>query len=384
METLKKALRYLIPTLIIVAAFPVSIQTDLQKYRFPSAIRCRLDLSKHHPSSLVFSTGFNYELLKSLARKTVTNVDIQLGADMNEDFALLLQDSIDLLIVPYSDSISLMKEFSASSIMEDSTMWVMSRSNRKVMRELEQWLKLYSQKEEYARLRDRFKPNYEPYKRVSLGWRYASVSPYDDLIREYAPQTGWDWRLLAALMWQESRFRIDAESHKGAKGLLQMLPSTAKRFNNEDMLDPEKNLKAGADYIKRLSDIFAPFATEEDLPKFVLAAYSAGEGRVLDCIRYARSHDMAHGSWDDILTVIDTLRGNKNARTDSLLQYGGLRGQETVNYVSNVYSLYEAFSVISPSPSSKDQPVTQKETESAAMSLSQDKKEGPPQEQPTD
>ena len=155
--------------------------------------------------------------------------------------------------------------------------------------------------------------------------------------------------MLAALVWQESRFRIDARSSKGAEGLLQMMPATARRFKNDDMLDPEKNLAAGTAYIRRLNSIFTQFVSDaDDLPKFVMAAYSAGEGRVLDCIRYARAKGLPHSSWEDLENIIGDLRENGPGDADTLLQYGGLRGYETLNYVSNIYSLYDAFTLISP------------------------------------
>ena len=235
-------------------------------------------------------------------------------------------------------------------------------------------------KSEYNAIKERFSPSYEPYARAYLGRSFSTVSPYDALIKEYAAKIGWDWRMLAALIWQESRFRIDARSGRGAEGLLQMLPSTAARFHNDDMLNPEKNISAGIEYIGKLKTIFTRFSEPKDLSKFVLAAYSAGEGRVLDCIRYARANDLPYSSWDDFEKIIDHLRDNTMAQTDTLLQYGGLRGYETVNYVSNVYSLYEAFMIISPGPSVQDQPATRKETESEEAPLSQDTQADQPQE----
>lgn len=375
----KKAFRHLIPILIILIALPIMTQSDFQRNEFPIEIRCKLNLRNHHPKNLNFSTGFNYEILHRFSEQTTTKVDIQLGKDIEEDLNLLKIDSIDLLIIPYSDTINHNRDFSTSNMMEDSTLWVMRRDDRQTIHAINHWMKLYTREAEYSKIKNRFAPSYEPYRRILLGWQYASISPYDELIMKYAPEIGWDWRMLTALVWQESRFRIDAVSHKGAEGLLQMLPSTARQFKNDDMLDPEKSLKAGTAYIKRLNRIFSRFATAEDLPKYVMAAYSAGEGRVLDCIRYARAHELPYSTWDNMIGIIDTLRNDPNAPTDTLLQYGGLRGDETIKYVSNVYSLYEAFSFISPAQSSKDLPEKQTETVSSEAALSQDRKEDLPQ-----
>ena len=69
---------------------------------------------------------------------------------------------------------------------------------------------------------------------------------------------------------------------------------------------------------------------------------------MLDCIRYARAKGLPHSSWEDLENIIGDLRENGPVDADTLLQYGGLRGYETLNYVSNIYSLYDAFTLISP------------------------------------
>ncbi len=56
------------------------------------------------------------------------------------------------------------------------------------------------------------------------------ISPYDQYIRKYSQQLGWDWRLLASLIYQESNFKTDVTSQVGASGLMQLMPTTAKRF----------------------------------------------------------------------------------------------------------------------------------------------------------
>jgi membrane-bound lytic murein transglycosylase F len=62
------------------------------------------------------------------------------------------------------------------------------------------------------------------------------ISPYDDLIRKYSEEIGWDWRLLASMIYQESRFLPDAQSWAGADGLMQLMPNTARRFGVNEHL----------------------------------------------------------------------------------------------------------------------------------------------------
>jgi len=375
----KRAFQYIVPVLVILCALPFLTQENFQKPERRENIRCLICLRGHHPANINLSTGFNYELLNDYAESIASVADIQVSEFESEALTMLSEDSIDVAILPFSALLSTSNQYLCSEMMEDSTVWVVHKGNRDLAESITAWHNMFHGKDEYNKIKERFSPAYEPYKRAYTGREYNTLSPYDSLIRKYADQIGWDWRMLAALIWQESRFRIDARSGRGAEGLLQMLPSTAMRFHNDDMLNPEKNISAGTEYIGKLKGIFTRFAAPQDLTKFVLAAYSAGEGRVLDCIRFARANDIPYSTWEDFENVIETLRNKEGVQQDTLLQYGGLRGYETVNYVANVYSLYDAFMIISPGPSLQDQPATRKETESEEEALSQDKQPDQPQ-----
>ena len=100
--------------------------------------------------------------------------------------------------------------------------------------------------------------------------------PYGELIFASAKRHGLNPVLIAAMMRAESAFLPDALSHKGARGLMQLMPATAERFGvkREELLDPDRNIEAGSRYLRFLVDRF-----DGDLP-LVLAAYNAGEGAV--------------------------------------------------------------------------------------------------------
>ena len=98
--------------------------------------------------------------------------------------------------------------------------------------------------------------------------------PYQNLIVQYASRYGLDWRLVAALIEQESGFNPWAVSRRGAIGLMQLLPSTGRLFGARDLFDPVQNLRAGMSYLSYLIRRY-----DGDLEK-VLAAYNAGPGVV--------------------------------------------------------------------------------------------------------
>src|SRR5436190_15274712 len=107
----------------------------------------------------------------------------------------------------------------------------------------------------------------------SLGGR--KLSPYDDLIKDGAKSLGWDWRLLASLVYQESHFSPTGESWAGAKGLMQLMPETAKRFGVTDLNDPRQSIKAGVSYLKYLDKYWANKVPDpSERMKFILSSYN--------------------------------------------------------------------------------------------------------------
>ncbi len=115
--------------------------------------------------------------------------------------------------------------------------------------------------------------------------------------------------MLTALIWQESQFHIEAQSRRGAVGLMQLMPRTADRFQADNLLDPEVSIRTAVTYLKHLQNMFRPYTSDrQELMKFTLAAYNAGEGRIKDCMNYAASIGAPHSRWEDIVAVIPDMR----------------------------------------------------------------------------
>jgi hypothetical protein len=100
-------------------------------------------------------------------------------------------------------------------------------------------------------------------------------SEYDAIIEKYARHYGVDPILVKAVIQVESNFNPSTVSHKGARGLMQLIPATARRFNVDKIHDPEQNIRGGVAYLAFLLRNFS-----HDLPR-VLAGYNAGENAVL-------------------------------------------------------------------------------------------------------
>jgi membrane-bound lytic murein transglycosylase F len=182
------------------------------------------------------------------------------------------------------------------------------------------------------------------------GIRYASfsdgvISEYDDLIKNYSEKIGWDWRLLASLIYQESNFSPTAKSWAGAKGFMQLVPATAKRYGL-DTVDAtvEQSLEAGTDYIMDLDRYWrGQISNKEERIKFILGSYNAGIGHVIDARNLAAKHGRDPDVWFDNVDYMLLQKSNPLIYNDPIVKCGYCHGQETYQYVREILDRYQHY-----------------------------------------
>lgn len=169
--------------------------------------------------------------------------------------------------------------------------------------------------------------------------RTGRVSAYDELFQRECARHDVDWRLIASLAFQESRFDPSAVSWAGAVGLMQMIPRTAGR-SAEALHDPELNVTLGVRYFRELFDGYSYLPVEQRL-RFALAAYNCGPGHLEDAriLALQRGWDPNdfEGGVSAALLLLSEPAHHKKAR------YGYVRGSETVAYVREILRRYERF-----------------------------------------
>lgn len=126
--------------------------------------------------------------------------------------------------------------------------------------------------------------------------RKRPLSPYDDLLRAAGRSHGIDWRLLAALMYEESGFDPQARGPAGASGLFQLMPGTWADLGVSDPHDPEQAVEAGTRYLRQLIDLF-PDLPMQDSVAMAVASYNAGPAHVLAARRFARANKLDPDRW---------------------------------------------------------------------------------------
>jgi membrane-bound lytic murein transglycosylase F len=171
--------------------------------------------------------------------------------------------------------------------------------------------------------------------------RTGELSPYDELVKRYADRYDFDWRIIVALIEQESGFDPRAHSFAGAVGLMQVLPRTAEELGHVDLEDPETNIKAGMQYLSWVRDRFEEDLSVRDRMWFTLAGYNAGPGHVRDARRLAAEQGWNPDRWfDNVERAMLLLSRSEYARR---ARHGYCRGQEPVQYVREIQSTYQSY-----------------------------------------
>ena len=225
--------------------------------------------------------------------------------------------------------------------------WAVHQQSDSLRKVIDQWITAHQKTRHYAILYNKYFQNRHEYRNIhsedyTLG--SGKISRFDEAIKKEAGRIGLDWRLMASIIYQESRFNPEAVSWAGAFGLMQLMPGTAKTYGISMESTPEAQIKAGASFIKWLDDRFIDEISDpEERIKFVLASYNIGLGHIQDARRLADKFeadpDVWHGSVDQWLLK----KSDPTYYTDPAVKYGYARGIETYKFVKQIMGRYEHY-----------------------------------------
>ena len=120
------------------------------------------------------------------------------------------------------------------------------------------------------------------------------------MIKNQAERMGWDWRLLASIIYQESNFRTDLESEMGAYGIMQLMPATMMQYGIDYDSPVEAQLQAGGMLLQSFDrNLPVSIVDSVEREKFILASYNAGMGYILESRIVAERHGKDPNLWTD-------------------------------------------------------------------------------------
>jgi membrane-bound lytic murein transglycosylase F len=281
--------------------------------------------------------GYHFELIKKYCNKIKCKPVFIVEEDIDKRLDLLLANQADIAVCDIkTDSILKIKNINPVYIDENfsPSFWAVDNKNNGLAKNINLWINSYTQTKDYSFLAAKYNLN-------QIYRKSQTISDYDDLIKKYSEKINWDWRLIAALIYQESQFIPDLKSHKDAFGLMQIRQQTAEFLGFDSIDSNEKNIAAGTKLIKFLEKHFAKDSTinETELVKFVLAAYNSGHGKIDICRRNTAQKGRNANIWIDVEITNRRKKREQNApkTKESYLS------SETINFVNEILERYEHY-----------------------------------------
>ncbi|MCM1522480.1 MAG: transporter substrate-binding domain-containing protein [Muribaculaceae bacterium] len=227
---------------------------------------------------------------------------------------------------------------------EQRSGWAVAPDKKWLGDSIDAWLNIDAHRSEQAQLLKRY---FELSKNEPDNPRFnpqgSRVSPFDHLFKQYAAEYDWDWKLLASQAYVESKFDSTAVSWAGARGLMQIMPRTAKGYG-QTAKSVMKNDVAIETALKLLRDLDKQLKSkvpdENERKKFVIASYNSGLAHVLDAIALAKKYGLNPQKWDGNVAKAILWKSNPRYYKDPVVKFGYSRGRETYDYVNRVYSYY--------------------------------------------
>lgn len=226
--------------------------------------------------------------------------------------------------------------------------WATRKNSPKLLRAINEWFDEDRKKSVHAYIYNKyFKASKEQWDKFN--GEYSSlkgnrISDYDDILKEYSKIIDWDWRLLAAQMYQESKFKEDARSWTGAFGLMQFMPATAAIYGIDSSSPPEAQIRAAILYISWLDDYWKErvFNSEERM-KFILASYNVGLGHVKDAMNLAVNLGYNPQVWENNVAECILLKSDSKYYQLEMVRHGYCRGEEPYTYVKKILYQYDHY-----------------------------------------
>lgn len=261
---------------------------------------------------------------------------IQKVADGNIDFTIANSNIISINRRNFPAAVS------TGSINDGMQLaWAVYPKSKKLLEQINAFLSLINKNGKFDEIYNKYYGDTEDFDHVDLEAFHQRVknklSRYSPFIKAAAEKHGFDWRLIAAQIYQESHLNPWARSQADARGLMQIMPSTAKSLGVVDLFDPVQNINAGVQHLKDLYDHFEQ-ARGEDRLLIALAAYNIGQGHIYDAQGLAKKRGLDPHKWESLSKTLPLLQYKKYYMKT---QYGFCRGSEPVRYIKQILVYYD-------------------------------------------
>lgn len=269
---------------------------------------------------------------------------------ITEDLIEMVSDGTIPLTVIDSDIARLNKTYYPNLDVElalsfpQRSAWGVNVNHRWLADSIDTWMSSERPQDAHARLLRRyFELSKNEPAGITIDFTKGRISPYDALFKKHAAAIDYDWRLLAAQGYVESQFDSTRVSWAGARGIMQIMPGTARAYGSspEAIVNPDEAIATSTLILKSLNKSLASRVEDpEERMKFILGAYNSGLAHIYDAIALAEKLGYNPQVWDGNVAECLLLKSKPEYYNDPVCKFGYFRGRQTVAYVQHVMSFY--------------------------------------------
>jgi len=219
--------------------------------------------------------------------------------------------------------------------------WAVKKGEKALLDQINRFFEKMKQEHRLARIYKKYYSAVEVFDYVDLKKYHHRLNTrlpkYEEIIKKTSKKHGFDWRFIAAVIYQESHLDPKARSNTGVRGIMQLTQTTAKEMGIKNRLDPAQSINGGVKYLKKLYDRYKNIQGFDRM-LFTLAGYNVGPGHILDARKIARQKGLDPNRWSSLEQTLPLLRQPKFYKDTT---YGYCRGTEPVRFVHRVLTYYD-------------------------------------------
>ena len=247
--------------------------------------------------------GFQFELLDDFTEFLEVKLNLLVNDSIDECYRMLSDGQADLFAgiidsIQLNDSCFWHLLIEVPRKMDEKFVWILPEktTDTSLQHAIHNWMEAYEKKGIRSTF-FRYFPRGNTQTSIMIDDKH--ISPYDDIIKKEAHRIHWDWRLIASIIYQESRFKPDLESSMGAYGLMQLMPVVMENYGIDYDSSPEDQIRAGGKLLQHIeNELPESICDSLERQKFILASYNTGLGNIMEIRKKTENDGKDPDVWD--------------------------------------------------------------------------------------
>ncbi|MDR3047069.1 MAG: transglycosylase SLT domain-containing protein [Bacteroidales bacterium] len=322
------------------SSFPILIAKKTANKQTPSQM---IDICISQESKIDLTSFVLFEDKKWNVTKQNSSIEeLFKKVSQGEEQYLICYAHEAVTMLAYYDDLTTVEQFGE----ELQRKWILRNSNVALNKEINNWLTKYKRDKKYKQLCQKYFSVKSPAIVRSFGKaKSTTISPFDDIIKKYALKYQIDWRLVAAIICQESKFKTNVEGNRGSFGIMQLMPSTASVYSVDTSSSVEAQIAAGIHYLADLDKKYGFIKDPSERMKFVVGSYNSGPGHIQDAVRLCKQFNTDPNQWENVAVYL-ALKNSPDYYKHDVVYHGYYLGKHTVKYVNKVMNRYKFYASV--------------------------------------